>query len=97
MECKVVKPSVSKCGAFVDYFGNPIKVGNIVVFKSCDYNNDKEFYKARVKALVTQNGEYNWDFCVLEDVQAPHNLGKVKNGSKKQCHLCIIVENSKVE
>ena len=97
MECKVVKPKASTGGAFVDYFGNPIKVGDIVAFKSCDYNNDKEFYKARVKALVTQNGEHNWDYCVLEDVQAPHDLGKVKNGSKKQCHLCIIIEKSKVE
>lgn len=97
MECKVVKPKASTGGAFVDYFGSPIKVGDIVAFKSCDYNNDKEFYKAKVKGLVTQNGEYNWDYCVLEDIQAPHYLGKVKEGSKKQCHLCIIIENSKVE
>lgn len=84
-------PSISKCGLFIDYFGNPIKIGDRVVFKANDFKNDNNFYRAKVKDLVAQKGEYGYDYCVLEDVESPHLLGKVKNGSKKQCQLCIIV------
>lgn len=91
MENTTFTPSISKCGLFIDYFGKPIKVGDTVVFKSNDFKNDNHFYRAKVKNLVAQKGEYGYDYCVLEDVESPHLLGKVKNGSKKQCQLCIIV------
>lgn len=85
-------PAQSKYGTFVDYFGNPIKVGDTVVFKSNDFKNDNNFYRAKVKGLVAQKGEYGYDYCILEDVESPYLLGKVKNGSKKQCQLCIIIK-----
>lgn len=91
MENTTFTPSISKCGIFIDYFGKPIKVGDRVVFKSNDFKNDNNFYRAKVKDLIAQKGEYGYDYCVLEDVESPHLLGKVKNGSKKQCQLCIIV------
>jgi hypothetical protein len=92
MENTTFTPSISKCGLFIDYFGNPIKIGDKVVFKSNDFKNDNNFYRAKVKDLVAQKGEYGYDYCVLEDVESPHLLGKVKNGSKKQCQLCIIIK-----
>ncbi len=91
MENTTFTPSISKCGLFIDYFGKPIKVGDRVVFKANDFKNDNNFYRAKVKDLVAQKGEYGYDYCVLEDVESPHLLGKVKDGSKKQCQLCIIV------
>ena len=92
MENTIFTPAISKCGSFIDYFGTPITIGDTIIFKSCDYRNDNDFYRAKVKDLITQNGEYGYDYCVLEDVESPHLMGKVKNGSKKQCHLCIIVK-----
>lgn len=93
MENTTFTPSISKCGIFIDYFGKPIKVGDRVVFKSNDFKNDNNFYRAKVKDLVAQKGEYGYDYCVLEDVESPHQFGsKVKNGSKKQCQLCIVVK-----
>jgi hypothetical protein len=92
MENTTFTPSISKCGLFIDYFGNPIKIGDKVAFKSNDFKNDNNFYRAKVKDLVAQKGEYGYDYCVLEDVESPHLLGKVKNGSKKQCQLCIIIK-----
>lgn len=88
----VFVPALSKCGSFVDYFGNTISIGDTIVFKANDYRNDDNFYRAKVKDLITQKGECGCDYCVLEDVESPHLLGKVKNGSKKMCHLCIIVK-----
>ena len=92
MENTTFTPALSKCGIFVDYFGNPIKIGDKVVFKANDFKNDNNFYRAKVKDLVAQKGEYGYDYCIWEDVESPHLFGKVKNGSKKQCQLCIIVK-----
>lgn len=92
MENIVFAPAISRCGSFVDYFGNTIKVGDTIVFKANDYRNDNNFYRAKVKDLITQNGEYGYDYCILENVESPHLLSKVQCGSKKQCHLCIIVK-----
>ena len=92
MENTRFTPAVSKCGVFVDYFGNPIEIGDKVIFKSNDFRNDNNFYRAKVKDLVAQKGEYGYDYCILEDVESPHLFGKVKNGSKKQCRLCIVIK-----
>ena len=92
MENITLIKSISKCGIFIDYFGNPIKIGDTVVFKSNDFINDNDFYRAKVKDLITQQGEYGLDYCLLEEVESPHLLGKMKNGSKKQCQLCIVVK-----
>ena len=41
-------------------------------------------------------GDYGLDFCLLEDVESPHQFGKVKDGSKKSCQLCIVsIERAK--
>lgn len=92
MENTTFTPAISKCGTFVDYFGNPIEIGDKVIFKSNEFRNDNNFYRAKVKDLVAQKGEYGYDYCVLEDVESPHLFGKVKNGSKKQCQLCIVIK-----
>lgn len=92
MENITFRNSISKCGIFIDYFGNPIKIGDKVIFKSNDFINDNDFYRARVKDLITQQGEYGLDYCLLDDVESPHLNGKVKNGSKIQCQFCIVVK-----
>lgn len=86
MECK-----------FVDYFGNPINVGDTVVFKSNDFKDDNHFYRAKVKDLIARKSDYGLDYCLLEDVESPHQFGKVKDGSKKSCQLCIVVDRAIVK
>lgn len=78
---------------FVDYFGRPINIGDTVVFKSNDFKDDNDFYRAKVKDLIAKKSEYGLDYCLLEDVEQPHSFGsKVKNGSKKCCGLCIVIK-----
>jgi hypothetical protein len=79
---------------FVDYFGNPINVGDTVVFKSNDFKDDNHFYRAKVKDLIARKSDYGLDYCLLEDVESPHQFGKVKDGSKKCCQLCIVVDRA---
>lgn len=87
MECK-----------FVDYFGNPINIGDTIAFKSNDFKDDNDFYRAKVKDLIPAKSVYGDNYCLLEDVEQPHQYGsKVKNGSKKSCRLCIVLEKSKTE
>mgnify|MGYP003559445504 FL=1 len=81
---------------FVDYFGRPINIGDTVVFKSNDFKDDNHFYRAKVKDLIARKSDYGLDFCLLEDVESPHQFGKVKDGSKKCCQLCIVsIERAK--
>ena len=77
---------------FVDYFGRPINIGDTIVFKSNDYKDDRDFYRAKVKDLIARKSEFGPDYCLLEDVESPHYFGKVKNGSKKTCNLCIVIK-----
>ena len=93
MENTTFVPSISRCGNFVDYFGRPINIGDTIVFKSNDFKDDNNFYRAKVKDLIAGKSVNALDYCLLEDVESPHQFGsKVKNGSKKQCQLCIIVK-----
>ena len=80
---------ISRDGQFIDYFGDTIEVGNTVVFISQDFRDSKDFYKATVKSLITDKG--GTDYCVIDNVQAPSHMSKVKNGAKKRCDLCVIV------
>lgn len=87
--------TTTKCGNFVDYFGTPINIGDTIVFKSNDFKDDNDFYRAKVKDLIARKSEYGLDFCLLENVEQPHSFGsKVKDGSKKCCGLCIVVQKN---
>lgn len=79
---------------FVDYFGREINIGDTVVFKSNDFKDDNHFYRAKVKDLIAKKSEYGLDYCLLEDVESPHQeiFSKVKNGSKKCCLNCIVIK-----
>ena len=93
MENTTFTPSISKCGLFIDYFGNPIKIGDTVVFKSNDFKDDNDFYCVKVKDLIARKSFYGLDYCLLEDVEQPHQFAsKVKNGSKKCCRSCIVIK-----
>ena len=93
MENTVFTPAQSKGGTFIDYFGRPINIGDTVVFKSNDFKDDNHFYRAKVKDLIAGQSAYALDYCLLEDVESPRQFGsKVKNGSKKSCHLCIVIK-----
>lgn len=93
MENTTFTPAQSQCGDFTDYFGTPINIGDTVVFKSNDFKNDDNFYRAKVKDLIARKSAYGLDYCLLEDVEPPRQSGnKVKNGSKKCCQLCIVIK-----
>lgn len=96
MEIATFVPSNSKCGNFVDYFGRPINIGDTIVFKSNDFKDDNNFYRAKVKDLIAGKSVNALDYCLLEDVESPHQpmFSKVKNGSKKCCQNCIIVKKN---
>ena len=96
MEIATFVPSTSKCGNFVDYFGRPINIGDTIVFKSNDFKDDNNFYRAKVKDLIAGKSVNALDYCLLEDVESPHQpmFSKVKNGSKKSCGLCIVVQKN---
>lgn len=96
MENTTFVPSTSKCGNFVDYFGRPINIGDTIAFKSNDFKDDNNFYRAKVKDLIAGKSEYALDYCLLEDVESPHQpmFSKVKNGSKKCCQNCIILQKN---
>lgn len=82
---------ISRDGNFKDYFGDTIKVGDIVVFIATEFRDTKDFYKAEVKSLVTnKSGE---DYCIVKILNKPYDLAKIKDGSKKRCDLCVIVNN----
>ena len=87
-----IKPATSLGGVYVDYFGNPISVGNTVVFKSCESKCDSELCRATVKGLITTCKGEGEDFCVLDNVETIYSFPKVKNGSKKSCRLCVVVK-----
>lgn len=93
MENTTFAPSSSKCGTFVDYFGRPINIGDTVVFKSNDFKDDNNFYRAKVKDLIAGKSVNALDYCLLEDVESPHQpmFSKVKDGSKKCCQNCIVI------
>lgn len=93
MENIVFTPARSKSGIFIDYFGKPINIGDTIVFKSNDFRNDNNFYRAKVKDLIARKGDYGLDYCLLEEVEAPRKFGsKIKNGSKKCCQNCIVIK-----
>ena len=93
MENTTLTPAQSEGGNFVDYFGRPICIGDTVVFKSNDFKDDNDFYRAKVKDLIARKSIYGLDYCLLEDVEQPHQFGsKVKNGSKKCCLNCIVIK-----
>ena len=96
MENTTFFPFTSRCGNFVDYFGRPINIGDTIIFKSNDFKDDNNFYRAKVKDLIAGKSEYALDYCLLEDVESPHQpmFSKVKNGSKKSCGNCIIVQKN---
>lgn len=93
MENTTFTPALSKCGNFVDYFGRPINIGDTVVFKSNDFKDDNNFYRAKVKDLIAGKSVNALDYCLLEDVESPHQpmFSKVKDGSKKCCQNCIVI------
>lgn len=93
MENTTLTPTQTMEGNFVDYFGRPINIGDTVVFKSNDFKDDNDFYRAKVKDLIARKSIYGLDYCLLEDVEQPHQFGsKVKNGSKKCCQNCIVIK-----
>lgn len=93
MENTTLTTDQTMVGNFVDYFGRPINIGDTVVFKSNDFKSDNHFYRAKVKDLIARKSFYGLDYCLLEDVESPHQFGsKVKNGSKKCCQLCIVIK-----
>lgn len=94
MENTTTSPSTTICGNFVDYFGTPINIGDTIVFKSNDFKDDNHFYRAKVKDLIARKSEYGLDYCLLENVEPPHHemFSKVKDGSKKCCGNCIVVQ-----
>lgn len=93
MENTTITTAQSEGGNFVDYFGRPINIGDTVVFKSNDFKDDNDFYRAKVKDLIARKSVYGTDYCLLEDVEQPHQFGsKVKNGSKKSCYLCVVIK-----
>ena len=94
MENTTFVPSTSKCGNFVDYFGRPINIGDTIVFKSNDFKDDNNFYRAKVKDLIAGKSVNALDYCLLEDVESPHQpmFSKVKDGSKKCCGNCIVIK-----
>lgn len=93
MENTTLTPAQSEGGNFVDYFGRPICIGDTVVFKSNDVKNSNHFYRAKVKDLIAAKSVYGLDYCLLEDVESPHQFeSKVKNGSKKCCQNCIVIK-----
>ena len=78
---------------FVDYFGREINIGDTVVFKSNDFKDDNHFYRAKVKDLIARKSITGLDYCLLEDVEPPHQCySKVKDGSKKCCLNCIVIK-----
>lgn len=83
--------TISRDGNFKDYFGDTIKVGDIVVFLATEFRDTKDFYKAEVKSLVTNKG--GEDYCIVKILKTPYDSfnSKIKDGSKKRCDLCVIV------
>lgn len=95
MEIATTSASTPICGNFVDYFGTPINIGDTIVFKSNDFKDDNHFYRAKVKDLIARKSVYGLDYCLLENVEQPHSFGsKVKDGSKKCCLNCIVVQKN---
>lgn len=82
---------ISRGGSFKDYFGDEIKVGDTVVFLATDFRGTNDFYKAEVKSLIAGKTSESEDYCVVKIIHSPYSMPKVKDGSKKRCDLCVIV------
>ena len=90
---KQIKKSM-ETKTFVDYFGNPINIGDTIVFKANDFKDDNHFYRAKVKDLIARKSIGGLDYCLLENVEQPNYFIKVKDGSKKCCGNCIVVQKN---